>query len=61
MNDKRILISITMKKIKYIMPLLFLCQLYAAEDNLLVSEQLDDGIPSEYEPCLLYTSPSPRD
>ena len=39
-----------MKKIKYIMPLLFLCQLYAAEDNLLVSEQLDDGIPSEYEP-----------
>ena len=39
-----------MKKVKYIISLLFFCQLYATEDNLLMSEQLDDGIPSEYEP-----------
>ena len=35
---------------KYIIPFLFFSQLYASEDNLLMSDQLDDGIPLEYEP-----------
>ena len=43
-----------MKKNNYFLTItLFFCQLFAAENNLLLDEQLDDGIPLGYEPIFL--------
>ena len=45
---------IIMKKNKYFLTItLLLCQLFAAENNLLLDEQLDDGIPLNYEPIFI--------
>ena len=45
---------IIMKKNKYFLTItLLLCQLFAAENNLLLDEQLDDGIPFNYQPIFI--------